>query len=296
MRKKLFTLSLFALIFNQVSAQEKNISFEETEGYSTGYLVGQNTWESYGYITEGYANVSNNKYSDGNLSAQLIADPANEGNWGGIVYKLPEAKKFIISADVNMEELYGSDHDLLSIYDNTNGEYEYISGFYFDFLGDIIIGDETTSQSSGNWEPNTWYNLKADYDFNTRKIDLYLNNNHIRTVAIPSQIQKVTEVDFEFDNYSGFNVDNIKIVNLDHLSNNEVSINTISIYPNPTSDWLKVNSVTNIKSLEIIDFNGNSILRKEYTTEMNVKELSNGIYFIKVYTDKDSNTYKFIKR
>lgn len=296
MRKKIFTLSLFALIFNQVSAQEKNISFEETEGYSTGYLVGQNTWESYGYITEGYANVSNNKYSDGNLSAQLIADPANEGNWGGIVYKLPEAKKFIISTDVNMEELYGSDHDLLSIYDNTNGEYEYISGFYFDFLGDIIIGDETTSQSSGNWEPNTWYNLKADYDFNTRKIDLYLNNNHIRTVAIPSQIQKVTEVDFEFDNYSGFNVDNIKIVNLDHLSNNEVSINTISIYPNPTSDWLKVNSVTNIKSLEIIDFNGNSILRKENTTEMNVKELSNGIYFIKVYTDKDSNTYKFIKR
>ncbi|MBQ0148464.1 MAG: T9SS type A sorting domain-containing protein, partial [Flavobacteriaceae bacterium] len=284
MRKKIFTLSLFALIFNQVSAQEKNISFEETEGYSTGYLVGQNTWESYGYITEGYANVSNNKYSDGNLSAQLIADPANEGNWGGIVYKLPEAKKFIISTDVNMEELYGSDHDLLSIYDNTNGEYEYISGFYFDFLGDIIIGDETTSQSSGNWEPNTWYNLKADYDFNTRKIDLYLNNNHIRTVAIPSQIQKVTEVDFEFDNYSGFNVDNIKIVNLDHLSNNEVSINTISIYPNPTSDWLKVNSVTNIKSLEIIDFNGNSILRKENTTEMNVKELSNGIYFIKVYT------------
>lgn len=294
MKKTLLFLSLFGSLATY--AQEQTISFEEVEGYTEGNLIGQNTWESYGYITEGHANVSSNKASIGNFSAQLVADTANEGNWGGIVYQLPHAQKFIISADVNLDTLGESDHDLLSIYDNSSGEFEYISGFYFDYLGDIIIGDALTTQSSGNWTANTWYNLKADYDFTDRTVDLYLNNSFIRTVNIPSGIEKATEVDFEFDNYSGFSVDNIHIINLDILGNTDKLASPVAIYPNPTTDRIHIKNISNIKTLEIFDIEGNSIASNINSSSIKVEHLPKGIYFIKVKTSTTTLTHKFIKK
>ena len=75
----------------------------------------------------------------------------------------------------------------------------------------------------------------------------------------------------------------------------------ISIYPNPSEDILKINYLNDsfkISKIKITDFQGRTIAYK--TKEFNsidIKNLSKGIYFLKVETEENLSTLKkFIKK
>lgn len=79
-----------------------------------------------------------------------------------------------------------------------------------------------------------------------------------------------------------------------------------SIYPNPTSDFISIEISSFEKSkystefhAEIFDFMGNKIKSFaiiESISKVNVSELKNGIYFIKIRTEKELLTYKIVKK
>ena len=74
--------------------------------------------------------------------------------------------------------------------------------------------------------------------------------------------------------------------------------NKISIYPNPTTDYLYIKSDLDIKDVQISDLNGRIINNLEFEdNKMNLASLQNGIYFAKI---SDINgkilTMKIIKK
>jgi PKD repeat protein len=72
----------------------------------------------------------------------------------------------------------------------------------------------------------------------------------------------------------------------------------ISLYPNPASDIIKITGISNA-NIEITNINGQVLFSKtnlNETSEINIKDLSIGSYFIKIITDTDEITIPFVKK
>ena len=68
------------------------------------------------------------------------------------------------------------------------------------------------------------------------------------------------------------------------------------IYPNPAFNELCL-CLDNVSRVEIYDFMGRMIFSEVYPdSEINVSSLRQGVYFVKIYTDNDCYTEKFIKK
>ncbi len=71
---------------------------------------------------------------------------------------------------------------------------------------------------------------------------------------------------------------------------------SIAIYPNPTNTIINVNANSTIKSMELYDMQGRilqTILGNQ--TVLDIADQANGIYFLKITTDKGSKVEKIIK-
>ena len=71
----------------------------------------------------------------------------------------------------------------------------------------------------------------------------------------------------------------------------------LKIYPNPTSNQLTINTEIEILEIEIIDLTGKIIMTTNgNSTTINVTDLTPGSYFIKVITEENTITKKFVKQ
>jgi len=74
----------------------------------------------------------------------------------------------------------------------------------------------------------------------------------------------------------------------------------IKVFPNPTAEIINISiSPESRYNFSIFDINGralNSGQLNDINTILDVSALSSGMYFIKVYNEKDSETFKIIKQ
>ncbi|PJC62190.1 MAG: hypothetical protein CO022_05855, partial [Flavobacteriales bacterium CG_4_9_14_0_2_um_filter_32_27] len=79
----------------------------------------------------------------------------------------------------------------------------------------------------------------------------------------------------------------------------EQNSTALLIYPNPANDFITIeNTIMAIDEIVIYDITGKTIktiLPKTNTTKVNVSDLSDGVYFIKISNNKQSITKKIIK-
>ncbi len=81
------------------------------------------------------------------------------------------------------------------------------------------------------------------------------------------------------------------------LSISESIIFEVNIYPNPTSDKLFISFENNITSnFSIYTISGKKIITQKYINPIDVSELSKGIYFIELISNKGKTVKKFIKK
>ena len=71
-------------------------------------------------------------------------------------------------------------------------------------------------------------------------------------------------------------------------------VDKISIFPNPTSDYISISNLDNSESYLIVNQLGQKILKGTYNNnKIDIRNLTNGIYFLKF---ESGNTFKFIKK
>jgi hypothetical protein len=73
--------------------------------------------------------------------------------------------------------------------------------------------------------------------------------------------------------------------------------NTISLYPNPTSEIIHISTSKNawINKVMIFDVTGKQVLSNADQTSIDVSKLKSGLYFVKIKTDQGEFSRKFIK-
>ena len=78
------------------------------------------------------------------------------------------------------------------------------------------------------------------------------------------------------------------------LATNEIQKSQIKIYPNPVKNILNIQTETKIRRLEIYSTTG-QLVKTSFLNDTNVADLKQGIYIVKITTDKEVITEKFIK-
>lgn len=83
------------------------------------------------------------------------------------------------------------------------------------------------------------------------------------------------------------------------LSNSIHTIDaSISVYPNPTNSVININASNTIKSIELYDVQGRLLqtkLENNVNSKIDITNKQNGIYFLKITSDKGSKVEKIVK-
>ena len=314
MKKLLLALITFGTL--SMSAQQL-ISFEASEGYTTGDINGQNGWTVTGtggvppapaFITGQV--VSNTLATDG-VNSFKVADeplfgPQTAGPVIGGFYTLPTAASstnFTVSFDTRITEDDGSDW----VYRGVNVGTTSAIVYYFNFSYDGTVNAATVAPGAtgpslaatgATWLPNVWYRVKIVGT--PAGIEYYINNALVYTgTALLPAPGNLNRIDFIHDNYGGDNyIDRIAINNESALSTQDVikSENIISVYPNPTADFLNIKTEGKVKSILVYDMAGRAMDVKVSDKKVDVRALQTGAYIINVETSAGKTTEKFIKK
>lgn len=96
----------------------------------------------------------------------------------------------------------------------------------------------------------------------------------------------------KIDSEASFKVDCSSIINPNKI--NELS-NEIIIYPNPTSGFIRLNTTSIPVKIEIIDLLGKTVLKNYKTKQIDISDLKNGVYYIKISFSSKRIINKIIK-
>ena len=299
-----------------VNAQN-TISFEESEGYTLGTLNGQNGWAVSGGERDG------SEITQVTIVNDLEGYPTNVLKFIGRDSEADpiEATKQIDPASNNfsiINHVYadGRDEDngsdiTFTTRDLSGSEVLLISGIKFEYNGNVQIlysyselYDEyfytDTEVEATTFEANTWYEVKTTFDITAGTVTYYLNDQLLRTVPF-IRGTAVDAITCEFDDYtSSFYVDDITVTpGIAGLNNQAVASFTVS--PNPSSSIINIEGSNNaiVNSITVTDLNGRVVKSVESAgvskTQVNVTDLSAGIYMLNISSDKGVTTKKIIK-
>ena len=101
---------------------------------------------------------------------------------------------------------------------------------------------------------------------------------------------------FEFKSGYGNDVwiDNVKIMNGTGIITVDENL---SIYPNPATDVIRINSSYDVQRIEIFNMQG-QLVKMEFgnVDNISVKDLANGMYTLKLTTDNGTTMHKIVKK
>lgn len=308
MKKQLLFSSLFLGALFTVNAQ--TTSFEEIEGFTLGAFgaTGQNGWTIAG-ATMPVANVSiaDDYASDGLSSLKVVGSNTQSTTLIGVYspdYTIADAK-ITVSQDIYIPALGGSDVYIDAL--DVEGANLYLtSRVILDYQGDVTL---VTGVANGalvytdiaEYAAGDFVNIKVEYDFIAPgAIKYYLNGTLIHTGTVYNGVQ-VDRLAFRYDNYTtGFNVDNVSIApTVLAVADNQLASN-VSIFPNPASNVVNVSAdKSQINNITITDLNGRIVKQNTVNNlskvELNISDLSSGVYMMNVKSNNGSVTKKIVK-
>jgi hypothetical protein len=165
---------------------------------------------------------------------------------------------------------------------------------YNTVTGEMLWKTSPTAGASGlgvaNWVPGL---LPTEVDF----VQVVVGAN---ATAVPPVPANTVTSNIIFDNYIARAVATSNLLNAADFAT--IGNETISIYPNPTKDILnlKVAGLEMISAIQIVDLNGRQMVAKTFNNvsdaQINVSDLSAGMYLINVTSGDQTVTKKFLKQ
>ena len=73
------------------------------------------------------------------------------------------------------------------------------------------------------------------------------------------------------------------------------AMSALNVYPNPTRDMVRVNGVS-VNSLEVLDITGRIVMKNEGMNTINISNLSNGIYTLRINAAEGIAARKIVKK
>ena len=80
----------------------------------------------------------------------------------------------------------------------------------------------------------------------------------------------------------------------------EYTIDSFTVVPNPANDIIKITAEYTISGIEVINFLGQTVISQTNVsfreTTLDVSQLNNGVYFVRIFSENGSSIQKFVKQ
>ena len=109
-------------------------------------------------------------------------------------------------------------------------------------------------------------------------------------------VSNISSEPFKFSLYSLLSISNKPVWGTcSSLGINDQNLTNVSIYPNPVIDKLFIKGLSSSSKVSIYNVLGKLVLSQTISKEIDVKQLSKGIYILKIIDEQKETTRKFIK-
>ena len=245
-------------------------------------LIGLTTLMTFEY-TDGKLSLIDNKGSV--LYSEIIWD-----NDKLMEYKYYYRTEGIIDSSKTriIKNTYENDNAKTSIYKEIDGRTFHNEEFQYDdkinplYHSDISLssGDLIFYCCKNNWLKST--NLDSN-DSNWSRTISYNSNNYPLTITTDYNNGNIGTQKFKYNINLGFN--------------NYLTSDKIKIYPNPTQGLINIGDYGDIKfnSIYLLDHSGQTIKKFENFNDIDISELPDGLYLLKLNYDRKTMTKKIIK-
>ncbi len=167
-----------------------------------------------------------------------------------------------------------------------------------------------TGITTATWPANTWIKVGYSYDYITGAITYTINGTTVSLAVngytIPGGLDAF-EHDIIMPYTTGNNatmtaaVDNVileanSVAQLGTSQVGQIGDVKLSVYPNPATDVLTVNSASKVKAAKVYDVTGKQVNASVQGNQIDVKNLAKGVYILNVATEKGTESVKFIKK
>jgi hypothetical protein len=184
--------------------------------------------------------------------------------------------------------------------------------------GNYSFGLGASATAPAVLQPNTWYKMGFSYDFGTGKVifreDSGVFNGFVNGAATGTDITEIDILAATGSTTASPNAaaatavfDNINVTaratdSLLAIDKNDLIANNFSVAPNPATDIVTISNSRNIliNTISIIDLNGRVVksieLSNVTSSEINIADLSSGLYMMNVKSDLGTTVLKLIKK
>ena len=118
----------------------------------------------------------------------------------------------------------------------------------------------------------------------------------IASIAVGNVIQNTANIYFDYNDPMATNTATTTVVN--NLANDSFNLTNLNFFPNPVKNSLTISNTITIDEVEITSVLGQKMIVKsvnDLQTELDLSQLSNGVYFVKVKSEGKEKTVKIVK-
>ena len=220
----------------------------------------------------------------------------------GNILAVSSPNPFGLNGTTNIFDYNGTDWVLRSTIIGINGA---LAGPSNDLSADgntIVIGEPWQNFVNGgtrvfNWNGTQWILENEDFSTFVSSSDV----NGFGSAVRMSSGGNAIVVGAPNEDAGSFDEGRVYVFQNSLVSSTPVSDKTaLSVYPNPTSGMLRVNSDVEMLSFQILSIEGrvchSGKVNNTHELKIDFPELTNGVYFLKIQTQQNERTFKFIKQ
>lgn len=285
-------------------------------------------WATAAEVLRGYINIEDPTAQDQGSNYASYGEASNAiGEVSNSVVSLGDAGEAILTFETPITNGEGYDFAVFeSAFNNTFLELAFVEvssdgNNYFRFHAHSETQTETQVDGFDPLDATYINNLAGKYraffgtpfDLSEVEDNALLDKNSITHVKIIDVVGSINPDYASYDSqeniindpfptpfYSGgFDLDGVGVIHEQELGVDLVTQPDISVYPNPTSDYIKIEIKNSIDKVEIYSTNGilvkkDAKLQKE--KRIDISNLPDGIYMMKINSEKKNFLFKIIKK
>ncbi len=200
----------------------------------------------------------------------------------------------------NIQQYFSLSNSIQQIIDIAKIDVSLKIGNFKNELSNLTINDEYNTMLKTVWQANIQCYENSGYANDTMNIHL-LSIAEKCPLVYGSVVQTARTIlphcmrDTSWNNLVNCEIQYIE--SREAASNSEM-LNEIRLYPNPANSHIAIKGLNDLNAqIEILDLNGNKIISKQIVNglDIDISSLCNGLYLVRIKSDKQNKTIKLIK-